>query len=324
MVFHPCARSAALIWRSNPTRWRPRSPCWQRPHCSSASASSDLTRGPVDTSKDPPSGSAEKPPHTPVMLKEVLQYLDIQRGEVCFTYLVRTNDNASLSIPVYACLLTTNHVKPEACGYERSELSSSVIGRAAVPSKWRLIRKKMTENWKCQRYLLLGKDLDEQDHQQVHMGCFAYADVFSSRTVNVWVERNLVENLELKKKTFTFPETVNQSTMVAVAMWKAHQLWLGLELPYAMCQNIRDTLQCPPTPFLIISPFPLQRSIQTSERMDRWVTLLIPFRKVPPGKLKGSINLQKCVFNLNLWNRCVSVCFSSVPCICLTFSEWCL
>lgn len=35
---------------------------------------------------------------------------------------------------------------------------------------------------------------------------------------------------------------------------------------YNMCQNIGNTPRCPPTPFLIISPIPLRRLIQTSER----------------------------------------------------------
>lgn len=83
MAFHLCVRSVAQIWRTNRSRWRPRLPCWLKLHCSSVATSSDFTCGPPDTSQDPPSGSAEKPPHTPVMLKEVLHYLDIQPDEVC-------------------------------------------------------------------------------------------------------------------------------------------------------------------------------------------------------------------------------------------------
>lgn len=38
--------------------------------------------GPLDRSEELSSVSTEKPPHTPVMLKEVLHYLDIKPGQV--------------------------------------------------------------------------------------------------------------------------------------------------------------------------------------------------------------------------------------------------
>lgn len=99
MAFRPCVQSVTLIWGANRTRWRLRSPYWLRLRRSSVSASSDFTQGPLDTSKDPPSGSAEKPPHTPVLLKEVLHYLDIQRGEVRSSIWYTHIDNASISMP---------------------------------------------------------------------------------------------------------------------------------------------------------------------------------------------------------------------------------
>lgn len=50
-------------------------------HSSAVSASPNS--GSFDKSKEVFSVSAETPPHTPVMLKEVLHYLDIQPAQVC-------------------------------------------------------------------------------------------------------------------------------------------------------------------------------------------------------------------------------------------------
>lgn len=50
-------------------------------HSSAVSAS--LGPGSLDKSKEVSSVSAETRPHTPVMLKEVLHYLDIQPAQVC-------------------------------------------------------------------------------------------------------------------------------------------------------------------------------------------------------------------------------------------------
>lgn len=54
-----------------------------RLHSSSVSASSGLGPGTLDKSVKLSTLSNKKPPHTPVMLKEVLHYLDIQEGQVC-------------------------------------------------------------------------------------------------------------------------------------------------------------------------------------------------------------------------------------------------
>lgn len=51
-------------------------------HSSSVCASSGSGVKPLDGSEDLSSVSTEKPPHTPVMLKEVLHYLDVQPGQV--------------------------------------------------------------------------------------------------------------------------------------------------------------------------------------------------------------------------------------------------
>lgn len=54
-----------------------------RLHSSSVSASSGFDPGTLDKSVELSTVSNTKPPHTPVMLKEVLHYLDIQEGQVC-------------------------------------------------------------------------------------------------------------------------------------------------------------------------------------------------------------------------------------------------
>lgn len=55
-----------------------------RPRLNSCFVGASSGPGHEDRSEDPSAVSAEKPPHTPVMLKEVLQYLDIQPAQVQF------------------------------------------------------------------------------------------------------------------------------------------------------------------------------------------------------------------------------------------------
>lgn len=167
MAFHQCVRSVTLIWRTNRTRWRPRWSCWLRERCSSVSASSGFTRGALDTPKDPPSGSAEKPPHTPVLLKEVLHYLDIQRGEVCLVCIYTCMNVLHIRMLVYQYLTnsrimrqwwvqkssTTDHLSCQywKCDCESwkscSNNQSLFIEQPAVPREWKCIRKKRMQNW---------------------------------------------------------------------------------------------------------------------------------------------------------------------------------
>lgn len=80
MIFHMSVRCSPILRKTNLAVWR----AWRSwnlsQHSSTVHASSGP--GPVDKSEEQSSVSTEKPPHTPVMLKEVLHYLDIQPGQV--------------------------------------------------------------------------------------------------------------------------------------------------------------------------------------------------------------------------------------------------
>ncbi|KAM8762810.1 12S rRNA N(4)-cytidine methyltransferase METTL15 isoform 3-T5 [Acanthopagrus schlegelii] len=80
MIFHMSVRCNPILRKTNLAVWR----AWrswklgQHP-CTVHSSSGP---GPLDKSEEQSSVSTEKPPHTPVMLKEVLHYLDVQPGQV--------------------------------------------------------------------------------------------------------------------------------------------------------------------------------------------------------------------------------------------------
>ncbi|XP_029317801.1 12S rRNA N(4)-cytidine methyltransferase METTL15 [Cottoperca gobio] len=80
MVFHMSLRSNPMLRKTHLAVWRTWRSCKLSLHSSTVCASSGP--GPVDRSEELSPVSAEKPPHTPVMLKEVLHYLDIQPGQV--------------------------------------------------------------------------------------------------------------------------------------------------------------------------------------------------------------------------------------------------
>lgn len=77
MLFSRSPR-CCLLWRSR-AAWR----AWRSWLSSRHSSSVSVHSGAPDGSTQMFSVSAENPPHTPVMLKEVLHYLDIQPGQVC-------------------------------------------------------------------------------------------------------------------------------------------------------------------------------------------------------------------------------------------------
>ncbi|CAI5645289.1 unnamed protein product [Oreochromis niloticus] len=79
MIFHMTVRSYPMR-KTHLAAWR----AWRRlrPRFHSSFVGASSGPGPGDGSQDPSAVSAEKPPHTPVMLKEVLQYLDIQPAQV--------------------------------------------------------------------------------------------------------------------------------------------------------------------------------------------------------------------------------------------------
>ncbi|XP_003445738.1 12S rRNA N(4)-cytidine methyltransferase METTL15 [Oreochromis niloticus] len=79
MIFHMTVRSYPMR-KTHLAAWR----AWRRlrPRFYSSFVGASSGPGPGDGSEDPSAVSAEKPPHTPVMLKEVLQYLDIQPAQV--------------------------------------------------------------------------------------------------------------------------------------------------------------------------------------------------------------------------------------------------
>ncbi|XP_062417717.1 probable methyltransferase-like protein 15 [Pungitius pungitius] len=69
-----------MLWKSNISVWRAWRSWKSSLHSSTACASSGP--GPLDRSEELSSALTPKPPHTPVMLKEVLHYLDVQPGQV--------------------------------------------------------------------------------------------------------------------------------------------------------------------------------------------------------------------------------------------------
>ncbi|XP_008291321.1 12S rRNA N(4)-cytidine methyltransferase METTL15 [Stegastes partitus] len=73
MLFHMPVHSNPVMWRTSVAVWRAWRTLKLSLHSSGAGASS--APGSLDTCE-------EKPPHTPVMLKEVLHYLDIQPAQV--------------------------------------------------------------------------------------------------------------------------------------------------------------------------------------------------------------------------------------------------
>lgn len=78
MLYNPSPR-CCLLWRSRPA-WRAGRSWLSSRHSSSVSVHSGP--GALDGSTQMSPVSAENPPHTPVMLKEVLHYLDVQPGQV--------------------------------------------------------------------------------------------------------------------------------------------------------------------------------------------------------------------------------------------------
>ncbi|XP_049451747.1 probable methyltransferase-like protein 15 [Epinephelus fuscoguttatus] len=78
MIFHMAVRSSPILRKTNLAVWRAWRSWKLSLHSSTVCASSGP--GPLDRSEE--LSSTEKLPHTPVMLKEVLHYLDIQPGQV--------------------------------------------------------------------------------------------------------------------------------------------------------------------------------------------------------------------------------------------------
>ncbi|XP_006780324.1 probable methyltransferase-like protein 15 isoform X1 [Neolamprologus brichardi] len=80
MIFHMTVRSYPMMRKTHLAARR----AWRRlrPRLNSCFVGASSGPGHEDRSEDPSAVSAEKPPHTPVMLKEVLQYLDIQPAQV--------------------------------------------------------------------------------------------------------------------------------------------------------------------------------------------------------------------------------------------------
>lgn len=71
MIFH--SKTHLTVWRA-----------WRTVTSSLHSSAVSASPGPGSKeSKEVSSVSGETPPHTPVMLKEVLHYLDIQPAQVC-------------------------------------------------------------------------------------------------------------------------------------------------------------------------------------------------------------------------------------------------
>ncbi|XP_031180022.1 probable methyltransferase-like protein 15 isoform X1 [Sander lucioperca] len=80
MTFHMCVRSNPMLRKTNMAVWGAWRSWKLSLHSSTVYASPGP--GPLDRSEELSSVSTEKPPHTPVMLKEVLHYLDIKPGQV--------------------------------------------------------------------------------------------------------------------------------------------------------------------------------------------------------------------------------------------------
>lgn len=81
-----CVRSNLLLRKEQLTAWR----AWRPWKLQLSSVACPSGPGPTDRSEELSSVSTEKPLHTPVMLKEVLHFLDIQPGQVslCLFYFV--------------------------------------------------------------------------------------------------------------------------------------------------------------------------------------------------------------------------------------------
>ncbi|XP_038556802.1 probable methyltransferase-like protein 15 isoform X1 [Micropterus salmoides] len=80
MISYMSVRSNQVLQKTNLAVWRAWRSLKLSVHCSTVCVSSGP--GPLDRSEELSPVSVEKPPHMPVMLKEVLHYLDIQLGQV--------------------------------------------------------------------------------------------------------------------------------------------------------------------------------------------------------------------------------------------------
>lgn len=98
MICHISVHLRPLLRKTNLAVWKVRR-SWKSSLNSTVCASSSPGPGPgpglgpLGRSEDTSSVTPEKPPHCPVMLKEVLQYLDVQKGQVClhlFLHLLQT------------------------------------------------------------------------------------------------------------------------------------------------------------------------------------------------------------------------------------------
>lgn len=79
MISHMLLRSHPLLRKTNLAVWR----AWRSWKLSLHTSTVSASPGPGSwESEELSSVSAERPPHTPVMLKEVLHYLDVQPGQV--------------------------------------------------------------------------------------------------------------------------------------------------------------------------------------------------------------------------------------------------
>lgn len=98
MIFHMSVCSSPVLRKTNLAVWRAWRSWKLSWHSSTVCASSGP--GPLDRSEKLSAVSTEKPPHTPVMLKEVLHYLDIQPGQVClhFCYLCKMSIRKLMSV----------------------------------------------------------------------------------------------------------------------------------------------------------------------------------------------------------------------------------
>lgn len=85
-MFHLSVRSNPVLRKTNLAVWR----FWRSWKLSLHSSTVCASSGPgsLHKSEELSSVSAGKPPHTPVMLKEMLHYLDIQPGQVRLPFLL--------------------------------------------------------------------------------------------------------------------------------------------------------------------------------------------------------------------------------------------
>ncbi|KAF7654893.1 hypothetical protein LDENG_00063420 [Lucifuga dentata] len=81
MICCVSVRSSPLSWKANLAAWRAWM-SWKFSVHSSTAGSTSSGPGSPDRTQEPSSVSTERPPHTPVMLKEVLHYLDIHPGQM--------------------------------------------------------------------------------------------------------------------------------------------------------------------------------------------------------------------------------------------------